>query len=108
MSGISACLSTYVSRGIHFREGEGGGGSRLSILTRYRGETFFFTRCNLNSICSTEKQRNKEREREEIVIRYGFLVSFEEITLLSETKVFKIMRDFTEDIGGNWIHSRET
>lgn len=39
--GISACLSTYVSRGIHFREGEGGGGSRLSILTRYRGETFF-------------------------------------------------------------------
>lgn len=73
------------------------GGSRLSILTRYRGETFFFTPCNLNSIHSAEKQRERERE---IVIHYGFLVSFEEITLLSETKVFKIItRNFTEDIG---------
>lgn len=34
------------------------------------------------------------------MIHYGFLVSFEEITLLSETKVFKIItRNFTEDIG---------
>lgn len=83
-------------------EGRWREGGRLSILTRYRGVKLFFTRCNLNSIYPTEKQRERESEGGGRGGRdTSRLFSFvrRNYVTLSETKVFKITpSNFTEGI----------